>query len=728
MNGSGKIGPRHLERLAVVYVRQSSPRQVLENRESTDRQYAMRDHALLLGWPAERIVTIDADLGTTGSLSGTRQGFEQLKLEIAHGRVGAVFGLEVSRLSRNAVDWSRLLEWCRSTDTLLIEGEQVYAPARHDDSLILGIKGSLSESELTLIRARLRGGAMNKARRGALYHHIPAGFLLEGDRLIKDPDHQVQHAISEVFARFQEHGSARGATGSLLEDGVRLPARQPGSGTEWGEVTYGRVIGILKNPMMGGAYVYGRKRSERVLDDAGELRETKKTVSHDDWHVLIEDHHEGYVTWQVWLEVQERLSANAIAREPRDGAALLQSLAVCGHCGRRVHTRYARSWSYVCQRPMDGSRKSCFHVGGVRLDAVVERAFLEAISPAGVEAARVAAEQAQRRGDAGLRSLRLEVERCRYEAGLAERRYRRIDPDNRLVADTLERDWETALRALEDARRVLHRAEQAQEPPPDPARLVALGERVSDLWHAHDTTPRDRKRLLACLVEDVLLGIDRDAGRIEIVLHWKGGEADELSVPLNRRKAVAEDGADTVDLVRQLSVLYSDAEMSGVLNQRGRVTPRGLPFNRDRVRLLRERHGIPAHARAPGDGKAPVVGVAEAARQLETSDSTLYRWIREGLIAAEPAIDGAPCRIRLTDALRQRFGAEPPEGFAPARTAARRLGVSRQRIWQRIRDGELEAFHITRGQDRGLYVRLDGQAGSLPGLFDDAPCDAEEQA
>ena len=509
---------------------------------------------------------------------------------------------------------------------------------------------------------------------------------------------------------------------------MRLPARQPGSGTEWGEVTYGRVIGILRNPMMGGAYVYGRRRSERVLDDAGELRETKKTVSHDDWHVLIEDHHEGYVTWQVWLEVQERLSANAIAREPRDGAALLQSLAVCGHCGRRVHTRYARSWSYVCQRPMDGSRKSCFHVGGVRLDAVVERAFLEAISPAGVEAARVAAEQAQRRGDAGLRSLRLEVERCRYEAGLAERRYRRIDPDNRLVADTLERDWETALRALEDARRVLHRAEQAQEPPPDPARLVALGERVSDLWHAHDTTPRDRKRLLACPVEDVLLGIDRDAGRIEIVLHWKGGEADELSVPLNRRKAVAEDGADTVDLVRQLSVLYSDAEMSGVLNQRGRVTPRGLPFNRDRVRLLRERHGIPAHARAPGDGKAPVVGVAEAARQLETSDSTLYRWIREGLIAAEPAIDGAPCRIRLTDALRQRFGAEPPEGFAPARTAARRPGVSRQRIWQRIRDGEPEAFHITRGQDRGLYVRLDGQAGSLPGLFDDAPCDAEEQA
>ncbi len=614
MIGGGKIGPRHLERLAVVYVRQSSLRQVRENRESTDRQYALRDHALSLGWPAERIVTIDADLGMSGASSGARQGFEQLKLEIAHGRVGAVLGLEVSRFSRNVIDWSRLLEWCRSTDTLLIEGEQVYAPARHDDSLILNIKGSLSESELTLIRARLRGGAINKARRGELYHNIPAGFLLEGGRLIKDPDHQVQHAIGEVFARFRKHGSARGATGSLLEDGIRLPSRKPGSEIKWGEVTYGRVIGILKNPLMGGAYAYGRKRSERVLDDAGELRETRKTVSRDDWHVLIEDHHEGYVTWQAWLEVQERLSANAISREPRDGAALLQSLAVCGQCGRRVLTRYGRSWSYVCLRPMDGSRKSCLHVGGVRVDAVVERAFLDAISPAGVEAARVAAEQAQMRDDAGLRSLQLEVERCRYEAGLAERRYRKIDPDNRLVAGTLERNWEMALRALEEARSALHNAERSLVPPPDPARLLALGERLSDLWHAEGTTHRDRKRLLACLVEDVMLRIDRDAGAIEIVLHWKGGEVDEFTVPLNRRRTVAEDGADTVDLVRQLSALYNDAEISGVLNQRGRVTPKGLPFNRDRVRQLRDRHGIPAHSRQAGDSKAPVVGVAEAAQ------------------------------------------------------------------------------------------------------------------
>ena len=725
MNGRGKISARHLDRLAVVYVRQSSTRQVLENRESTDRQYALRDHALALGWPSERIVTIDADLGVSGSTSGGRKGYERLKQEVSRGRVGAVLGLEVSRFSRNAVDWFQLLEWCRATDTLLIEGEQVFSPARHDDALVLSIKGSLSESELTLLRARMRGGAMNKARRGALYHNLPAGFLLEGDRLVKDPDRQVRHAIGEVFARFREQGSARRVTASLLDDGVRLPVRTPGREIEWDDAAYGRVIGILKNPMMGGAYAYGRERSERVLDDAGVPRTTKRKVSRDDWHVLIEDHHEGYVSWQDWLGIQERLSANAISREPREGAALLQTLATCGHCGRRLHTRYARGWSYMCPRPMDGSRKSCMNVGGARIDAVVERAFLDAVSPAGVEAARLAARQSAKRDDAGLRSLQLEVERCRHEAGLAERRYCKIDPDNRLVADTLERDWEMALRALEEAGRALDHARQSQAPPPDPARLEALGERVDVLWHADGVTPRDRKRLLACLVEDVMLRIDRDVGAVGIVVHWKGGECDEFTVPLQRRRSVPEDGTDTVELVRQLVGLYNDDEISGVLNQRGRVTPKGLPFNRDRVQRLRKRHGIPAHARKAGDGKAPVVGVLEASRQLEVSESTLYRWIREGLIAAEPTLAGAPCRIRLTDALRQRFRAEPPEGFVPARMAARRLGVSRQRIWQRIRDGDLQACHINRGPDRGLFVQLGESAASLPGLFADVPDNPE---
>jgi len=393
-------------------------------------------------------------------------------------------------------------------------GERVFCPARHDGAPVLGIKGSLGGSELTLIRARLRGGAMNRAQRGELYHNVPAGFPLEGDRPVRDPNRQVRHAIGEVFARFREQGSARRVTAGLLEEGVRLPVqegarlpvRAPGRGIEWDDAACGRAIGILRNPMMGGAYAYGRGRSSRVLDDAGVLRITKRTIPRDDWHVLTGDHHEGYVSWQDWPGIRERLSANAISRGPREGAALLQTLATCGHCGHRLHTRYGRAWSHMCLRPMDGSRKSCLHEGGVRIDAVVERAFPDAVSPAGVEAARLAAERSEKRDDAGVRSLQLEVERCRHEAGLAERRHYRIDPDNRLVADTLERDREMAPRGLEEAGRALDHARQSQAPPPDPARLEALGERVDDLWHADGVTPRERRRLLACPVGDVMPG------------------------------------------------------------------------------------------------------------------------------------------------------------------------------------------------------------------------------
>ena len=715
MSNADKITSRHRERLAVVYVRQSTLRQVRENRESTDRQYGLQERARALGWPAERIVTIDADLGVSGAQPGVRKGFERLKAEVAHGRVGAVLGLEVSRLARNAVDWFQLLDSCRTTDTLLIEDEQVYAPARHDDSLVLAIKGSLSESENFLIRARLRGGAVNKAARGEMYHHLPVGFLREGNRVIKDPDERIQHAIETVFQRFQEHGSARQATCMLREDGVQLPSRRHTSAAvEWAEATYSRVVTILHNPMMGGAYAYGRFRKRRMLDANDQLRQVTRRVARADWQVLIEDHHEGYVSWQAWLEIQERMAANHQAGAVREGRALLQGLAVCGHCGRALAVKYSKAWSYHCQPPMEKTRGSCLHLGGVRIDALVEQAFLDAVAPAGVEAAREAERQLQSQAEAGLRSLRLEVERCRYDAGLAERRYRKIDPDNRLVAGTLERDWEAALHALEAARAVLQRAEQARPAVPDPARLAALGERLERLWQAPGVTARDRKRLLACLAEEVLLQIDRDAGLVRIVLRWRGGLVDEFDLPLQqRRNAPVQDDRDTVELVRCLARQYNDSETAGMLNQRGRRTARGLPFSRDRVRRLRISHDIPAFAPSAGDREAPVLSVAAAARALQTSATTLYRWIRAGLVASEQDAPGTPCRIRLTESLRRGFCDTPPAGYVPVHTAMKRLGVTRQRIWQRVRDGELEACHIRHGAVRGLYVRL-GEDRQLP--------------
>ena len=439
MSAREKVSARHLERRALIYVRQSTPGQVVSNRESTNRQYALANDARALGWRDDLIETIDADQGRSGSQAGERKGFARLQDEVAHGRAGAVFGLEVSRLARNSVEWFQLLDWCRMTDTLLVEGEQIYAPARHDDSLVLGIKGTLSEAEAFLIRERLQGGIRNKASRGELYHHIPVGYVRDGSSLRKDPDRQVQNAIETVFRCFREHGSARQAIQALRDAGVRLPSRRRQSdGVEWAEPTYERVRSILSNPAMGGAYAYGRQRTERIVDDDDQVKRIIRRVAREDWQVLLEEHHEGYVSWPAWLEVQGRLQANASGSEMgaaiREGKALLQGCAVCGHCGRSMRVAYGKAWSYVCaSKSAEHEHRSCMTVGGKRIDALVAGKFLEAVSASGIEAAAQAFEQQQQHEQAALHTLQLEVERCSYEASLAERRYRKVDPDNRLV-------------------------------------------------------------------------------------------------------------------------------------------------------------------------------------------------------------------------------------------------------------------------------------------------------
>ena len=708
-----KIKPHHLARNAVIYVRQSTPGQVMSNRESSDRQYALADQARELGWRPNQIDTIDTDQGVSGSFAGEREGFARLQDEIAHGRVGAVFGLEVSRLARNSVEWFQLLDWCRTTDTLLVEGRQVYAPARHDDSLVLSIKGALSETETFLIVARMRGGLQNKAARGELYHMVPIGYVRDGASLRKDPDRQIQNAIEAVFSSFREQGSARRTTQALCDAGQKLPGwRRSGAEITWSEASYSRVMAILNNPLMGGAYVYGRQRTERVLDDNDRLRKVTRRVAREDWQVLIEDHHEGYVSWTEWLDIQERLSQNARRRghsgAVREGKALLQGRVVCGHCGRSLQVGYGKGLSYHCPSRSDGSgRGGCMRVGGKRIDDLVAREVLEAASPSGVEAAARAFELQESREQEALRGLQLEVERCDYEASLAERRYRKIDPDNRLVADTLERDWETALRALAEARAVLDRARDRRPALPPLERLNELGKRLLDVWTAACVTPRDRKRLLACLVEEVMLSIDRETAEIQIILRWNGGRIDEHKLPLQQRTpAVPSDDVDTVELVRRLAEHYPDGRTAVVLNKQGRQTAQGKPFTAQRVARMRCRHRIPAHKRCVPDNEAPIMSITEAARELRTTEGTLYRWVREGLLPAEQMTPGAPYRIRMTEELSQRFSDEPPEGFVSLFAAMRLLGVSRQRIWQRIRDGELESRHIRHGPVKGLYVRL----------------------
>ena len=729
MNRPSRITSAHLERLAVVYIRQSTPQQVLKNRESQRRQYGLAARACEMGWPDERVLTIDADLGQSAATpGGPRSGFGQLCEQISRGRVGAVFGIEVSRLARNTVEWFQLLDLCRLNDTILIEDSQVYAPGHNDDDLILGIKGTVSAAELSVIRARMEGGRRSKAQRGELYASLPAGFVREGDVLRKDPDLRIQTAIEAVFACFREGGSGLQATQLLQAQGVQLPSRPRNAETvTWKNATYSRVMEILRNPAMGGAYAYGKGRF-------GYREDGTLLAPEERWQVLKPDHHEGYVSWSEWLDVRETLARNTTHHHSkrgalREGAALLQGLAVCGHCGRSIQVRYNTGRSYYCNRRTEalGQLRSCFSVGGIAIDEMVARHFLERLSAAGTEAAQAAERTVSEREEASLRSCRLDLEQCRYDAGLAERRYRRVDPDNRLIAATLEREWEAALVALERAETALKAAEDRRPEPPPPGYFANLGASLERVWNASTTTPRDRKRLLACLVEEVTLQVGED-NHTDIVIHWRGGEEDALRVPRRRPKPVRQrDDIDTVEWVRRLAPVYPDIQIAKVLNDQGRRSARGLLFSVSLVQKLRYRHGIKGYRpSSTGEEEGEVLSIAAAAARLGVSHTTLYRWVNAGVLPnIHSDLPGAPARIRLNADFRGRFHLDPPEGFVPLREAVGRLGVSRQTIWQRVASGQLESCHVKRGPNRGLHVRL--EPGDHP-LFRQILADAEGPA
>ena len=717
MANPAKITARHLERLAVVYVRQSTPMQVRAHQESTLRQYALSDRARDLGWPSARIRTIDAHLGIGAGekVQGGRDGFRELCDLITRDQVGGIFGIEVSRLARNTVEWFQLLDLCRRHDAVLVEDSHIYCPSRDDDSLVLGIKGTVSVAELSLIRARMEGGKRNKALRGELYSRVPIGFVREGSTLRKDPDTRVQAAIATVFARFRQAGSARQATILLCEAGEDIPnRRQPGAPVEWCPASYGRVSRILTSPTMGGAYAYGLRRGAPL-----------RPVS-ERWDILVSEKHEGYVSWIEWLAVQEQLARNRFTPSgdrgaAREGRALLQGLTVCGGCGLSMSVLYNKdSWRYEYhKRDPRGLHRGCWSTGGKRIDAVVVRLFLDAITPAGLEAAQQAARDGAERERGALRRWELDLEHCRYQAGLAERRYRQVDPDNRLIAATLERDWEMALRAEE----ALEAARASQPAVPDPALLDGLGASLSRVWEAPSTTNRDRKRLLACLVDEVTIGVAREAREITATVRWRGGHIDEVVLPmLTRIPTPRRDDRSTVELVRNLSCFYNDREIAKILTRHGRRTAHGLDFKVELVGDLRRRHDI-APYKPERDGDAPVLmSVVEVAAEIGVSDETLYRWIRQGLVpVAQPDIAGAPVRIRLTPALRERFYAAAPEGFVSLAVAMDRLRVTRQTVWERIKVGKLESCHVTHGKMRGLYVRLpaEDEIPLLRGLTDD---------
>ena len=590
MSESGKITASHLSRTAVIYVRQSTLIQVERNTESTARQYDLASRARQLGWPREAIRVIDGDLGISGSVTGQRDGFEGMVAEVALGQVGIILALEVSRLARDNAAWYRMLDLAGVCDTLVADADGVYHPALFNDRLILGFKGTMGEMELHVMAQRLQANKRAAAGRGELRTPLPVGLVHDdaGDIVI-DPDAEVQAAIRDVFAAFTACGSAYGVVAAF--SGRRFPLRAYGGAwagqLRWGRLTHARVLGVLKNPCYAGAYVHGRYTSRRTVDPGGTVHTALVERPRAEWLVLIKDHHEGYITWADYLASEAKLAANrtnAGARPPREGCALCQGIIFCGSCGKPMRTSYHTDTrpAYECSRADRLTTPTCRSVAAATVDDAVAGVLLDALTPEQVALALSAADDVAGRHQRVSRAAELAVERARYEADRAERAFSQVEPENRLVARTLEARWEARLTALAEAGQALEAASDALPPLPSRDDLEKLAADLPRLWHAPATSSKDRKRLLRTLIADVTLLPEPDHGKVRIGIRWHTGATDELRAARAIHPGTAKRSpSPVVEMVRQLGPVTPAAELAGQLKPPGwppgtaaRSTPR----------------------------------------------------------------------------------------------------------------------------------------------------------
>jgi excisionase family DNA binding protein len=730
MSDHDKITETHRRLRAIVYVRQSSPGQVHNNHESRALQYALRDRAIELGWSAEQVAVVDEDLARSGSSTDGRLAFKDLVAEVGLGRVGLILGTEVSRLARNNADWYQLLDLCVLTGTLVADSDGIYCPGHINDRMVLGLKGAMAEYELHLIRARLGGGLRNKAKRGELEQNLPVGLDRdENGAITLSADEQVRHAIERVLCLWRRLGSARQVVTELVSEGQRLPRRTVGQRrVRWVAPSYGAVHDFLTNPVYAGAFVYGRTRTEKYLADDGRVRRRTVDVALEQWSVCIPDHHPGYMSWDEYLAGRERLRANVIRRgegggAAREGTALLQGIVRCGRCGRRMQVAYSgtngRVPRYACVRAhhLHGVDHACQSLGGVRLEKAIAAAFLEAVTPAGIHASAHAVKELERAHEQRLAGQRLAVEQAQFEADRAHRQYDACEPENRLVARTLEGRLESALGELESERRKLAELDSRRPQPLTPAERQALGRIATDLprlWVAETTTDRDRKELLRTLISEIVVTVTEEPRRAEVEICWEGGARTQLTVPLIHRGVEStRTPEDTVDLIRRLAAHTNDRQIAAILNKQGRRTGTGLPFTDPRVKFVRHKHEI--RAAPPPDPDSDLCTIEQAARKLGVNHTTIYRWLRAGLLPGEQTTVHAPWRIRLTDEVRSRFVPDVPDGYLPLAEAAQRLGVARQTVLHKVQRGELDAVQVTSGRRKGLRIKVsDADAG----LFD----------
>ena len=721
---SDKVTANHLRRLTYVYIRQSTLKQMERNRESTARQYGLVERAQRLGWTADQVHTIDDDQGLSGSGTAHRRGFELMASEVALGRVGLILAIEVSRLARNNADWYRLLDFCGMTDTLIGDEDGLYHPGLYNDRLLLGLKGTMSEAELHLIRARLNGGIWSKAARGELRRALPIGLVWgeEDGQILLDPDEAVRQAIHTVFQKFAEIGSVRQVWIWMCMQKLLLPNRRYiGADLRWIAPTYHAVRMILDNAVYAGVYRYGRTQQERYIDETGQLRTRTRALSRSQWRVVIRDHHQGYIDEETYEMNRRRIAANARPRRQqpggalREGAALLQGLASCGRCGRKLKVIYQGQGGtpgYECRQTVlvDGADQVCLRVGGVRIDRAVADAFLDAVRPAGIDAALAAESEMEADREAAIGQLTLQVERALYEADRAERRYRSVEPENRLVARTLEREWENKLAELAQAKGELEeRRRSCARSLTDAERslLRRLGADLQSVWSVPTTTDRDRKELLHALLEEVSIDSQRGACSAHLTMRWRGGAITELEVLARPARVPAmRTDEETIALLGRLAPHYPNAVIAGILNRQGRRTVHGQPFTAETVRGLRRYWKLSDFTPVTKSPDEDALTVRKAAKLLGVSVATLHRYLNDGIIVGEQLTPCAPWRIRMTEELRARFLQEAPEGYVPMVEAMHILGVSRQTVLQRVKRGELAALYVNRGRRKGLRINV----------------------
>jgi len=648
-----------LKRKAVVYIRQSTQAQVQTNLESQRRQYELVDVARQRGF--RDVEVIDDDLGRSASGTAARPGFERLVAWLCAGEVGAVLCFDASRLARNGRDWHHLLELCGLVDARVMDLDGIYDPCRPNDRLLLGMKGSISEFELGVLRARMLDAARAKARRGELRISVPIGYIWHREIGIGfDPDRRIQEVVRLIFARFRQLASARQVLLSMLAEGIHFPRPSDGKKLvtfDWTPIRYRNVISVLKNPFYAGAYAYGKGEKRTAIVDGRARTSYGHRKPLEEWEVLLKDHHEGYIDWAEFERNQKQLAVNNYAKlggakSGRGGRALLAGLLSCGRCGRRLMVSYSGRPPgqpvYRCDRPnlMLGLPR-CFTFGGLRVDAAVANELLRAVAPMAIVAAAEAERRYMETRDEQQRVIELELQQARYEASLAERRYAACDPDNRLIAAQLEKSWETSLRRVEscEARLEAARSPDLAVVPPD---FTDLADDLNAAWNAPGVTMRTRQRLLRALVTDITADVDDATREIVLTIHWRGGQHSQLRV---RKPRSGEHGCRTLDealaVMRSMATRWSDADIAATLNRMGMPTGHGKTWTAHRVSSVRRVNGIHAYRSAEKDGEW--LTMSEAAATLGITRHRVRRLITDRILSAEQVVPGAPYQIRASD-------------------------------------------------------------------------------